>query len=1255
MKRILLLTILSCSFILSFAQITMTNGGASTVSTATTFYDSGGTSNYASSLNVTHKVCPGTAGRYVKVTFSAFATESGYDYLYVYNGSTVCSSTLIGSYTGSSIPAAITSSAPDGCLTFVFTSDGGIVAAGFTASLTQQTTAGSTAYTACPANDNCAGAITLTPGAAGGACTTISGSTSNSSQSQTGCAGTADDDVWYKFVATATSHTVTFSGVTGSSTDIVHQIFSGTCGGTLTSLGCTDTPDNTTVTGLTIGNTYYVRVYTYWSGDYANFNVCVTTPPPPPANDNCSGAVSLTPGTSCTTTAGTTANATQSQSGCIGTADDDVWYSFTATNTTHTITVANTSGASDIVTQVFTGSCASLSAISTSCSDVNTGQTLTGLTIGTTYYVRIYTYASGANSQFNICVTNPAPAPANDNACGAVSLTPGVACSPTSGTTTSATQSLVACSGGTADDDVWYKFVATSTSHIVNITNTGGNANINTEVFTGACGSLTTVSGTCSTNDGGQTLTGLTIGTTYYVRIYTNGSANNTQFNICITNPPPTGSNACATPTKLCTDGGTLNFNAPVGGTAGGTNDYGCLVTQPGPSWFYIQMQNSGAIDIFMQGSAGDIDFALWGPYANLAAAQAACGSYPIPIDCSFSPSATETANIPSTALAGQVYVLLITNYAGVAQTFTTTQVGGTGTTDCAAVSGACDISAINLSSIGACNDNSTTGNGTDDYYTANVTVTFVNKPNSGTLDLTGAGIHSGTYSVAVGSTTTATTHVFTGVKLKANGAALSLVAGFSAKTACTLTKTGIAAVNSCSGCGTVYNVDITETTVNVCNTTPATLNYSVTSGPATLTSTGTGTFSVATLNSGTSTFTYTPSNADIGTTVTITATIADPDGVGACVGASDNVTIVVNPSATADAGTPQTLCAGEYITLAGTIGGSATSATWSAPSGTFSDANSLTSTYTPTITSGNITLTLTTSGLCSSVTSTVVVNVNNCCPTAVTATNYASTACSGSSTASKITAAQADIVVTGPGTLGTDYTIQWFTNPNYTGAVSATFSNSGSCNPIFVPLYAKVTCLHTGEYFYGGAALITVYPVPSAPTLVKNDNTCTYTLKFSCPNNNETSTFSPTGQIPGTSGVTASITVSNAGGCNATFPAVAYPACGACATSIVTANPSCCDPSTNQYSVNVVVAYTNAIGGQPISVTIDGTTVTGITPAQGTSGTAVITVNGLNSDGAVHSVSAQVGSGCVAPAGSYAAPASCGSCAPTNAGTIQN
>ena len=83
----------------------------------------------------------------------------------------------------------------------------------------------------------------------------------------------------------------------------------------------------------------------------------------------------------------------------------------------------------------------------------------------------------------------------------------------------------------------------------------------------------------------------------------------------------------------------------------------------------------------------------------------------------------------------------------------------------------------------------------------------------------------------------------------------------------------------------------------------------------------------------------------------------------------------------TANAGLAQTVTAGGTVTLAGSIGGSATISTWSAASGTFSNPNALNSTYTPSITSGTITLTLMTndpdgSGPCIAATSTVVITV---------------------------------------------------------------------------------------------------------------------------------------------------------------------------------------------------------------------------------------------------------------------------------------
>ncbi len=127
------------------------------------------------------------------------------------------------------------------------------------------------------------------------------------------------------------------------------------------------------------------------------------------------------------------------------------------------------------------------------------------------------------------------------------------------------------------------------------------------------------------------------------------------------------------------------------------------------------------------------------------------------------------------------------------------------------------------------------------------------------------------------------------------------------------------------------------------------------------------------------------------------------------CWGTEGSTTVTINPAATANAGTPQSVCAGGTITLAGSIGGSASGATWSAPSGTFSSSTSLTSTYTPSISSGTVTLTLTTNdpdgaGPCAAATSTVVITVNPV-PNAVTVTG-AGTFCNSTSISASLVGA---------------------------------------------------------------------------------------------------------------------------------------------------------------------------------------------------------------------------------------------------------
>src|SRR5438477_586506 len=62
---------------------------------------------------------------------------------------------------------------------------------------------------------------------------------------------------------------------------------------------------------------------------------------------------------------------------------------------------------------------------------------------------------------------------ANDECSGAIELTSSETCNTIVGTTVGATQSIPATScntnTGNADDDVWYKFIATSTTYVITV------------------------------------------------------------------------------------------------------------------------------------------------------------------------------------------------------------------------------------------------------------------------------------------------------------------------------------------------------------------------------------------------------------------------------------------------------------------------------------------------------------------------------------------------------------------------------------------------------------------------------------------------------------------------------------------------------------------------------------------------------------------------------------------------------------------
>ncbi len=127
----------------------------------------------------------------------------------------------------------------------------------------------------------------------------------------------------------------------------------------------------------------------------------------------------------------------------------------------------------------------------------------------------------------------------------------------------------------------------------------------------------------------------------------------------------------------------------------------------------------------------------------------------------------------------------------------------------------------------------------------------------------------------------------------------------------------------------------------------------------------------------------YTPDINEISAgSVTLTLTSDDPPGN--CPAVVDSIVITINPQAIVNAGTNDTICAGNTVALNAVIGGAATSGTWSGGGGTYNpDNTSLNAIYTPTIAeteAGIVNLTYTTAdppGPCPAVSDVVAIYIN--------------------------------------------------------------------------------------------------------------------------------------------------------------------------------------------------------------------------------------------------------------------------------------
>lgn len=970
-------------------------------------------------------------------------------------------------------------------------------------------------------------------------------------------------------------------------------------------------------------------------------------------NNTCATAVTLTVNAACTSGNNTTATATGDPAASCFTVENGIWFKFVAPTFGTYVTISTDFGSTNFDTQLalYSGACGSLTQIG--CDDdggtgTNSVLTSTCLTPGQTYYVMLDGYA-GDIGTFCINVTAP-NIPHNDWCSCANTLLLNGTCQ--NGTTINADNdvtSAVGCQSTGANGEVWYTFVADSTRVTFNITSsTIGNIEFN--LLRGSCSALTGVATVCSASPLNYTATNLTIGATYYVMVSSLNS-NQGNFQICATSstPPTVPGQDCPTAAILCNSN---SFSQPTSNAGFGTQEVSTANSCWGSGgerqsrWYKFTVGCSGTLtfNITPVNNNDDYDWAIWNITTAGCPTTAATTNDPVAcnwygltgvngstglsanpsmactnenaVDYTPGPSCDPYAFYNQSAgnynalnvTAGSTYAILIDN-------FTTSNSGFTITFGGTAVIGPSATFTISnptctrtITPTKTC----TTSNSTYLWSFGDGTTSTLQAPGAYTYAADGTYIVSLTVTDALGCSRT-TTQTITIVSAPpaptivgttiCSGTTASLTptgpggtyAWYTASSGGTLLFTGPTYTTPSLSATTTYYV---QTTVNGCTSTrsPVTVTVNpaaVANAGADATTCGSGSYTLAgsiggsatTLTwttSGTGTFgnntiantTYTPSAADASAgSVTLTLTTNDPAGV--CPAVTDVMVLTFNTPATANAGADATICSGSTHTLAGSIGGSATSLTWTTSgTGSFSNATSATATYTPSaadISAGSVTLTLTTNdpaGPCPSASDFMVLTIT---PPATANAGADAIICSGST-------------YTLSGSIGGSATsLTWTTSG------SGSFSSSTSATATYTPSAAdiiagSVTLTLTTNDPPGScpavsdAMVLTINPRPTANAGI-DATICsgsTYTLGGSIGGGATSLTWTTSG----------SGTFSNATSATATYtPSAADITAGSVTLTLTTNDPAGPCPSVSDAMVLTINTAATANAGTDVTI----------------------------------------------------------------------
>jgi gliding motility-associated-like protein len=736
-----------------------------------------------------------------------------------------------------------------------------------------------------------------------------------------------------------------------------------------------------------------------------------------PSNDLCSGAITIPNDGSCYNN-GTTFNATDNNEtgDCTTGTENAVWYKFVASAATMTIRVTGSTNF-DPVIKVLNNCGVNTSPTGGACIDAtgNGGEeslSLTGLTIGSTYYVQVHEYSGEvtSTSTFTICALPPA------NECSGaqlITLTNGIeSClnaESLSGLNVSSTSRPSCWPARTYSGDKWYRFVAVGTDisiEIQNLDNGYDNGNslqyCSGALYGGTCSGLNLLNCTyvnTGSFDAAFAYYNLTPGQTYYLRISgvesTGFLASNTEsYNLCIKNNTVNSSNAgdCVSAVPICqtTNSFSILSNAQGNYENEINTAYTCTDKEVGSTWYTFTAQSTGNFTFLITPnvSTEDFDWALFnitnkscldiasdgsmlvscnatggsGCNGNTGA-NVASGGYNVQGGgCGNNPPTVESGNTPFNAVipvvAGNTYALYVSNWSGTTNGYSINFSGSS--------AGVLDLTGPTLAGI----DNPSCGaTSITIRFSENVLCSSLNVSN---FTLSGPGgpytlsnlvgdncANGGTYSKVYTATVSPAMRDAGSFTISYNGTASDICGNTTPSTSVSINVTN-----------SVPNANITQADFEVCSTSTA-LNGNLPAGY-------TGIWS-----SSDATITFTPAT---GATTTVgnlkpgqnIISYVLRDALG-CEGLLDNVTITNNTITTiADISTTLLTTCNGSISLTGNTPASGETGTWSIPSGATISSGTINS---PSITIanlplGNSNITWTISrGSCPSNSETVVVN----------------------------------------------------------------------------------------------------------------------------------------------------------------------------------------------------------------------------------------------------------------------------------------